>query len=260
MSITRSACIDRRVRFPRNRHLPPRGQIAAAPFPGSFPGRVQRRQISQRPSRYEGASRALRISRQPRQPFQRLVFGKDRAGGFHPAPGVDRRRADEEIDEDRCLGRRVGNEGEIARVIDRDHIRDDRIRPAPHRFIDAKPVGGDRCGRIPPATHRGCRSRPAASDPFAAVPAPARKSFWRVAPVSSVSSCMGLPSTRPVASADSPLLRFDFADSTPKRSPARPERKTPWHDAHVMPGRESVDQARRRVAGCGAGFGFVPSP
>ena len=53
-------------------------------------------------------------------PAQRLVLGVDRAGALEPRAAVDRRGTHHEVEERGGLGRGGRDEGEVARVVDRD--------------------------------------------------------------------------------------------------------------------------------------------
>ncbi len=78
------------------------------------------------------------------QPAQGLVLGERRAGTLEPRTSVDRRRADDEIEEHRRLGRCRGHEREEPRVVDRDRRRRERFGEHAERLRAPDPVRGDR--------------------------------------------------------------------------------------------------------------------
>ena len=76
-------------------------------------------------------------------PAQRLVLGEHGAGTLHPRAPVDRRRSDDEIEQDRRLGRCGGHEREEPGVVDRDARRCEHVGEQPERFEATDPVLGD---------------------------------------------------------------------------------------------------------------------
>ena len=95
---------------------------------------MQRREIAERPARYKGAPGLWREAGEIGQPAQRFVLGEDRAGRFQPAAGVDPGGSHQQIEEDRDLGRRMGDEGEVARMVGRNGGRRQLLDPMAERL------------------------------------------------------------------------------------------------------------------------------
>ena len=134
---------DRRVRLVGAGHAQPCAVRAVAGTMG-VPGGDERRQVADRAALHEAAGGRLRESGQAGQPLERLVLGVDRARRLHPRPGVDRRRADDEVEHHRELCRRSRDERQEARVVDRDDRGGEHVGEEPHRGLAAEAVLGDR--------------------------------------------------------------------------------------------------------------------
>ena len=114
---------------------------------GASPGlarRHQRRQVADRAAGDEAAAGRLRHAGQVGQPAQRLVLGVDRARPLQPAAAVDRRGADDQVEQRRQLGRGGRDERQVARVIDRHRGRRQRLGEDAQRLRGAEAVGSDR--------------------------------------------------------------------------------------------------------------------
>ncbi len=101
------------------------------------------------PTGCRSCRRARTRRRRPRHPdevgdpAQGLVLGPHRPGPLEPRPGVDRRRADHEVEDDRGVARRARDEGEVARVVDRQAGGRELVGEDPHRLGAAEAARGD---------------------------------------------------------------------------------------------------------------------
>ena len=133
--------LDRRVRAVRS--SPP--ARAARPSPAAAPGPARcaaprRGPRGCRPCR-RGTKTPPAPGGQPGEvgdPAQGLVLGVDGARALEPRPGVDRRGADDDVEGGGLLGRRAGDEGQVARVVDGqagggEHVGEDAERPRSRR-------------------------------------------------------------------------------------------------------------------------------
>ena len=145
--------LDRRVRLLGHADRPAGRARAARGRGGRLAGRDQRRQVADRAARHEHAAGRRRQPGQVGDPAQRLVLGVDRAGALEPRSAVDARRPDDHVEGRRRLGRRVRDEGQVA--------RDDRRtgRPARARRPTAAAPRRRRCRPRSPSPRR----RPASS-------------------------------------------------------------------------------------------------
>ena len=133
-------CRDRRVRpaggddQSARAVVPPSRAVAPAPTRGDD----QRAEVAGRATADEHAAGLRREPGEVGDVAQRLVLGVDRAGALQPRTGVDARRADHEIEQDRRLRRSRGDEAEEPRVVDadargREHLLEDPQAPPRRR-------------------------------------------------------------------------------------------------------------------------------
>ena len=141
--------VDRRVGLGGRDHRPPSGRRTVQPRARRVAGGDERREVADRSALDERAARFGRHSRQIGDPAQRGVLGMDGSGAFQPAPGVDRGRIDDEV-EQRCRsGRRGGDEREKARMVDRDARGRELVREQGEGGRASDPVLGDRPAGAP---------------------------------------------------------------------------------------------------------------
>src|SRR4051794_31197480 len=114
------------------------------------------REIAERSPGDKGATGLGRKPRQIGQPAQGLVLGVDGTGGFQPAPSVDRRGADKGVEDDGGLGGGVGNESQVARMIDSDIGRVQSFDPTAQGFDRSD---SSRRDRLPDAPLEFLRAR-----------------------------------------------------------------------------------------------------
>ncbi len=118
MSITRAACAIDECASALHATDPALRPSEPARGPGGrrlVPGRDQRRQVAERAALHEHPAGLRREAGQVGEPAQRLVLGVDGAGALEPGPAVDRRGADDEVEQAGRLGRRRRDEGQVAR-------------------------------------------------------------------------------------------------------------------------------------------------
>ena len=125
---------NRRMGLGRRGDLPACRSHAPSSRQRRVTGGMQSREIAERPARHKGASGLRREAGEIGQPAQRFVLGVDRSGRFQPAAGVDPGGSHQQIEEDRDLRRRVGDEGEVARMVGRNRRRRQLLDPAPERL------------------------------------------------------------------------------------------------------------------------------
>jgi hypothetical protein len=130
-SIARAACTDRRVRA-RRRTMRPRVRSWAPSARGATPaGGDECAQVAGGPAADEHAAGSVREAGEVGDPAQRLVLGVDGAGALEPRSGVDARRTDHEVEQDRRLGRGRRHERQEAGVVDRDARRREHVARTP---------------------------------------------------------------------------------------------------------------------------------
>ena len=129
---------------PAGRGHPPGPGAGRVPVPGGAPGRDERGQVADRPTRHEHAAGALGHPHEVGDPPQGLVLRPDGARALEPGAGVDRARPDDEVEDDRGVARRARDEGQVARVVDRQARRGQLVGEHPHRLGAAEPCRGDR--------------------------------------------------------------------------------------------------------------------
>ena len=115
-SITRS--IERTEECTSSLHRDARGGRAAVA--GALARGVQGREVAVRAALDEAAARRVRQAGEVGEPAQRLVLRVHGAGRLEPRAAVDRVDADQQVDQRaRPPSARAGDEGEVARVVDR---------------------------------------------------------------------------------------------------------------------------------------------
>ena len=122
----------------------PRRALAAALGQVGVAGGDQGRQVADRAAGHETAAGLVGHAGQVGDPAQRLVLGVHRARALEPAAAVDRGGAHHQVEQRGRLGRCGGDEGQIARVVDRHACVGEHLVEDAQRLGAAQPVGGDR--------------------------------------------------------------------------------------------------------------------
>ena len=136
---------DRRVRPVAADDQASRAVVGAASVVSPLPaGGQQRRQVAGRAAADEHASGLGGKAGEVGDPAQRLVLGEHRAGSLDPRAGVDARRPDDKVEQDRRLGGRRRHEREVAWVVGGDARRGEHLAEDAQGFQPANPRRRDR--------------------------------------------------------------------------------------------------------------------
>ena len=123
--------------------MQPAGAVVAAvgALPPAVPGGDQRAEVAGGATADEHAAGVGGQAGEVGDVAQRLVLGEHRAAALQPRAGVDAGRADDEIEQDRRLGRCGRHERQEARVVDGDARRCEHVAEHPQRLeaADAAP-------------------------------------------------------------------------------------------------------------------------
>ena len=114
---------------------------------GALARGVQRREVAVRAALHEGAAGRLREAGEVGEPAQGLVLGLHGAGRLDPRAAVERVHADQQVGERGRRRRRVGDEGHVARVVDRGAGRQQRVAQERHHALAAEALARDRPAR-----------------------------------------------------------------------------------------------------------------
>ena len=126
-----------------------------APYARRVPRGDQRREVPDGPTLHEAAAGLRRHPGEIGHPAQRLVLGVDRARAFEPAAAVERRGADDQVEQRRRFGRRSRDEREVPGVVDRHGRRREHVRPDTQGALAAEALRGDRLAGAPLELLRG---------------------------------------------------------------------------------------------------------
>ncbi len=144
--------VDGGVRFVCGGDAQPRRPLAAALGQVGVAGGDQRREIADRSAGDEAAAGLFGHTGQVGDPAQRLVLGVHRPGALQPAAAVDRRGADDQVEQRGGLRRSRRDERQVARVVDRharigEHFVEDPQRLGPAQALLGH-CGADRSGQL----------------------------------------------------------------------------------------------------------------
>ena len=139
----------RRMRLGGDGCPQPLGAMAAESLQHGVAGRHQRGQVAQRSTGDEAAAGGRRQARQVGHPAQCLVLRVHGAGALQPAPAVDRRCADQEVEDRRLLGGCARDERQVPGVVDRHGRGRQDVRPDPQGRLAAQSLRRDRRAGAP---------------------------------------------------------------------------------------------------------------